>query len=936
MADGMLPQIGSASSDSQSKPSSRRAVQRNTLLNNPMGNLVQPSHESQSVDDKLNEQFRYFRTEYVEAAHSSGVAVPMMIVDDKSGQVYKFVLNGGPKYLFEVMQANLENIHLMRCSLSLLVMIITILRRKLPDPSAQRGFVSGHSVATTDSISAWVADALAKIGDGAAVSVCISVLISSYNPSVQELALSLLASMLNVSDEAVAHMMQPYSSSGAPPMDMPIVEKKNPRKDSGMMRTTSRPNSVESSHSQVSDAREEAEKPKIDFTKLNFSYNTMDYTTKKPKQKKQQKVERLNSCLSYVLSVILVQKNRHLLAAEMADVVLAMLRKNREDLCESIARTSTCELPALDDRKSKGESRNSLGKFTFNPQPEESVPPPATPTANIIEWAGLKLMLKFLFRYEKMGAPSSKAATRPIARDSVSASLCLKDEYTYAHSRVFTAVCHLIAGSPEVAMYTKTLPGAEDLLAYTSKHLSPDDVNGANSYAACAFALQQQQHKKEHAENQKAGMMLAEYLAQGKSGIFPPMATSPLGISRRTSGISRGPSHSLQRSSQASRAKKGSAPRTEVLNESIQLMGQHKMKFQGEYEVQTETGELYLLNSYDAQYKPESHSDLARQSQADKHFAKNKPLNYNPSGDKMLEYSLDEIGTTTLRPLMSQSPSPPRRTVSEPYQTDQSGTLHSRSVTTDVSSEYTRQQEIAANVASSLSFFANLPSQPGIPTRIEAKDVIVEREDLTRIRMKFREWADDVEKKAYGKKGLTAAEKTKTAISENLSSVYGPKKFMFVSENHEKHSARKPKKISGDGEGGEEGLDARMEQEMFGSFSDESGVPFQDRPFQPHMGGMGGGMEGMEFSIVDPPMSGPDTLQAGSTASEGPEVYGLRLENFDFDEQNLFDGFKPLFDYPTREPETRVEVSQQSLDELGVGRKSKASLQMSASIDLIL
>jgi hypothetical protein len=911
--------------------------------------------------------------------------VPMMIVDDKSGQVYKFVLNGGPKYLFEVMQGNLENIHLMRCSLSLLVMIITILRRKLPDQNAPHrdSGHGGHSVATSDSISAWVADALAKIGDGAAVSVCISVLISSYNPSVQELALSLLASMLNVSDEAVAQMMLPYNTSGAPltvEQQTPQEVKKIQRRESGIR--GSRPNSVQ-------EGREggevlEVEKPRIDFKKLNFSYNTMDYTSKKPKMKKTQKVEKSNSCLSYVLSVILVQKNRHLLSAEMADVVLAMLRKHRDDLCESIARTSTCELPAIDDRKSKGESRNSLSKFTFNPQPEESVPPPATPTANIIEWAGLKLLLKFLFRYEKMGAPSSKAATKPIARDSVSASLRLKEEYTYAHSRVFTAVCQLISGSPEVATYTKTLPGAEDLLAYTAKHLSPDDLQGHNSYAACALALQMQ--RREHADK-KTGMMLSDYMTQqGKSGLLPHVSASPLGPSRRTSpkaasrgdrgpGGHGGPNHSpqsQQRSSQGSKGslasrgggtgghggnggkKMGSAPRREVLHESIQLVDNHKANLNGEYEVQTEKGELYLLNTYDAQYKPQSHSDLAKQSQAERRFASSKPLNYNPSGDRMLEYSLDEIGTTTLRPIMSQSPTsaPVRRSVSEPANAHMHSSVHA-----DESSEYTgtryghgQQQEdpMTLNLSSSMVFFGNLPTKPVIPTRIEPKDVIIEGQDLTIIRRKFRGWADDAEKKA-GKRAMTAAEQSKTAIRDNLVSVYGPKKFHFVSENHEKAAARNG---TGTGTGStksrEEGerMDPLMEQEMFGNFSDASGVPFQDMPFQPHnsTGGMGGmgGMEGVEFLVENPLLAkdlsrqGSLQTQSSSATSEGPEIYGLRLENFDFDEQNLFDGFKPLFDYPTREPERQGGMSQSSLEELGVGKRAKADMSMSASIDLIL
>ncbi len=267
---------------------------------------LQASEGGVSADDKLNEQFRYFRSEYVDAANTSGVAVPLTIVEDKSGHVFKFVLHGGPKYLFEVIQANLENIHLLRCALSLLVIIITLLRRKLPDPSTYKdsSVFSPHpgSVATADSIGAWVVDTLARIGDASAVSICINVLITSYNPSVQELALSLLASILMVSDEAVTQMLLPYTPTGtAVPVDSSNDTARrninNNKRGSVNANPENTPQADALAHEQAA--------PKVDFKKLNFSYNTMDYSIKKVVHEKPKKGEKNSTCLSYVLSVIM-------------------------------------------------------------------------------------------------------------------------------------------------------------------------------------------------------------------------------------------------------------------------------------------------------------------------------------------------------------------------------------------------------------------------------------------------------------------------------------------------------------------------------------------------------------------------------------------------------------------------------------------------------
>lgn len=583
--------------------------------------------------------------------------------------------------MFEVIQANLENIHLLRCALSLLVIIITLLRRKLPDPTANREssvfFPHPGSVATADSIGAWVVDTLARIGDASAVSICVNVLITSYNPSVQELALSLLASILMVSDEAVTQMLLPYTPTGTA---VPVDSSNDSARRNSNNRRASVSVSVDSLLQAEAQAQEQAA-PKVDFKKLNFSYNTMDYSVKKVVHEKPKKSEKNSTCLSYVLSVILLQKNRHLLAAGCADIILAMLRKNKRDMSESIAMSCTCELPAIDDRKGKNENRSSLSKLSFNAQPEENSPHSCNPLSSVIlEWAGLKLMLKFLFRYEKMSA-QSKTATKAIVRESVSASLHLKEEYAYAHAKVFTAVCQLIANSPVVATYTNTLAGAEDLLNFTYHRFDPADETHRNTLAACRSALNEDKEMQQRRRAQAAFMRdhphelvhpmpgdprLEVYIRDPTYVRSSYHASDPSRGTTRTPGSSVSPSKntslghrlghknkkSVSQSLDAGRGGRlGTGPRTEVQHQSIELTRNFKVNFQSEYEVETEKRELYLLNSYDSKYGTNSQTDLKKLSKDADRLKAQTPLSYHPNDDMLLDSSLERIGSTALKPI---------------------------------------------------------------------------------------------------------------------------------------------------------------------------------------------------------------------------------------------------------------------------------------------
>ena len=86
--------------------------------------------EAKLRDAQLNEQFKYFRIEFMEAASASGVTVPLDLLEDNSGRLFSFMQTqtgqSGPKYVLSVMESNPESVHLMRCSLSLLIVTIHV------------------------------------------------------------------------------------------------------------------------------------------------------------------------------------------------------------------------------------------------------------------------------------------------------------------------------------------------------------------------------------------------------------------------------------------------------------------------------------------------------------------------------------------------------------------------------------------------------------------------------------------------------------------------------------------------------------------------------------------------------------------------------------------------------------------------------------------
>ena len=323
----------------------------------------------------------------------------------------------------------------------------------------------------------WAANQVSKVSDVINVSNLVVIFISTPNPMVQELILSLLSNLVACSDDSIVQILQVpsmfsklniggSSSSG------------NTNGESGgrptLKRLTSRINTADTgdirksmsnaSGTNLLNSNSSFKLAPANRTKLLDSLANVNHNDEGSKQ------DELNTCLSYILSVVLMQKNRHLLTSGISDIIISMTQHASSQLCEVIARTPTCLLPLL-TTDSKGKGPNMLKQLiSAGSSNGESIP--INPLGSrIIDWAGIRIPLKFLQRYHSLFKKRDEYDRHgnPITseEDKIMTS-ALKDEFHYAHNRSLLAVCILICGSNEVARYVYKLDGAHYLIVLAS------------------------------------------------------------------------------------------------------------------------------------------------------------------------------------------------------------------------------------------------------------------------------------------------------------------------------------------------------------------------------------------------------------------------------------------------------------------------------------
>jgi hypothetical protein len=435
---------------------------------------------SKNMDTKLNKQFHYFRREFLEAATSVGATVPLDILEDGTGKLITFIKFNGPKNVLEILSMSFhqeaQGVHLQRCGLSLLIVTVAILHRRLTQMESSPPPL--WSVAMVENASTWAADALHRIADGGAVGVCVSLLMNSYLQGIQELSLNLLSHLVTVSEEAAIQMLQP-------------------------------PGNYDRNQLQCDETETKISVPKLKTVPLKKTIASNDDRFEENKTNVSKPTEPI--CVSYILSVATQQRNRYVIMAAVAEVMIAITFTRSKEICETIACAPTCHLePIAHDEDSKpplgkkGYDNQSIKKEENLSRSTIEVKKNNQPNNGIVEWAGLKILIKFLMRFVKSHSHlierSSSTDKQQSKRSSIKninmleannpfrVNAKIPSQLEFVHLKVVTAATCLIISSPMVASYALSLPGAVQAIRISAA-FHPKSANTLESINKCLQCL---------------------------------------------------------------------------------------------------------------------------------------------------------------------------------------------------------------------------------------------------------------------------------------------------------------------------------------------------------------------------------------------------------------------------------------------------------------
>jgi hypothetical protein len=391
------------------------------------------------VDSRLNDQFKYFRREFMEAAISAGVTLPLELIEDRSGRFFSFVNSKGPKYLIYIMRTQPESSAILRSAISLLIVTLVILRRKLPD-GANR--TANWTSMVTGSVGSWVVEMLADVADGAAVSVCITLLMNSKLLIIQELVFSLLGMLINCSDEAALQMLTSptYQQSSLKELE------DRWRKELGV------PDAV-----------------------LTIDEKAQIIPEIKP------------TCLSVMFRIVANNRNHHSVVSSCADIVVAMCSYSSPAIARAIARTSAPKmLSHYLESSSTLASPSRVVKTAITPEEalikqilsskskevtllEEGkksamMSPAKKPKKDRATWDALHIMVQFLhrfFRYASTDATSELVNSVP-PED--------RRKLIQAQNRIVVAVGTLVACAPDIGNYLFSVPKARSIVQNSAQY----------------------------------------------------------------------------------------------------------------------------------------------------------------------------------------------------------------------------------------------------------------------------------------------------------------------------------------------------------------------------------------------------------------------------------------------------------------------------------
>jgi hypothetical protein len=354
---------------------------------------------------------------------------------------------------------------------------------------------------------------------------------------------------------------------------------------------------------------------------------------------------------------------------------------------------------------------------------------------------------------------------------------------------------------------------------------------------------------------------------------------------------------------------RASPARAEKHSENVHLSHSHEREFSSPtYAVQTEKASLYLQNKtvdmLRVKSPPSSLQFKAAQSIQRDRVA---PLHSQKSQDSIMNISLRAIDKHADQSILHVIEVPSERDADSQNEKQealflnpslfQSTTYSSlpQSKGVDEQPEETvviplKSSMISPNahgLSSYRDFFSVVPSSPHLPSRIKAEDAIIVGEDMTRIRNKFRALAQSaVDRTKNDGDGVMINGKSTVSIQERARKVYAPKRTHYPWEPAPKADTKKGSETDKTIEKESMAVEQlALLDELFDSV-DNSSNDKQAKDSQSNYS-----------SIEVEQDDDPTPAWQNSDQRYNPKQYGLKLDNVDFEEQNLFDNFKSIFDY---------------------------------------
>jgi hypothetical protein len=223
-------------SEPKTKRQSAQAIQSFTSAK-PTAAPYVGRFENSDIEIKLRQKFQFFLQDLMRIASTANTALPMSVIDDRGSviSIQNFLKRNGPKFIFQFIQTNTENLSLLRSGLSVIIVCLSYLKRlqmelKLDENTmggvdikyqyitASQGHHYGmttlqHKTALNHFLEekTWVSQAISKINDSISVSSCMSIFVTTHDALAQELILNCVAGMMLQSDDSVVQMLTPPS-----------------------------------------------------------------------------------------------------------------------------------------------------------------------------------------------------------------------------------------------------------------------------------------------------------------------------------------------------------------------------------------------------------------------------------------------------------------------------------------------------------------------------------------------------------------------------------------------------------------------------------------------------------------------------------------------------------------------------------------------------